>query len=293
VVESGLRLYRPASPLGDYIEYLGHWDSDGATPYKDRALPRGAATIVVDVGPRQHLSVYAADGDTRLAVPPAFVAGPHASSYVTDIVADSSVMAVHFRPAGASPFLGVGLGDLGNACVGLEIIWGHKWTLLHERLVETPSVSARFALLEAFLLSCARLAIVRDPVVAIVMDALETSPALTVAEMRELAGLSPKRLITLFRSEVGLAPKPYARVRRFQAALRRVQAGTARGADIAAAVGYFDQAHLVREFRSFTAMTPTEYMQRQIRLPSHVPVHREKYPIPGSAKSALLPYGKH
>jgi AraC-like DNA-binding protein len=59
-------------------------------------------------------------------------------------------------------------------------------------------------------------------------------------------------------------------VRRLQVALRRLDAGGAHGAAIAADLGYFDQPHFVREFRSFTAMTPSEYARRRSLLPNHV-----------------------
>jgi AraC-like DNA-binding protein len=114
------------------------------------------------------------------------------------------------------------------------------------------------------------------------MEAIEADPSRRMAEVRQLAGLSTKRMIGLFRAEVGLAPKAYARVRRLQAALRQLGAGTAGGAHIAADTGYFDQAHFVREFRSFTAMTPTQYRTQRIVLPSHVPVERHKYPRPAA-----------
>ena len=93
-------------------------------------------------------------------------------------------------------------------------------------------------------------------------------------------------MIALFRAEVGLSPKAYARVRRLQAALRQLAAGPISGARIAADVGYFDQAHFVREFRSFTAMTPTQYGRQPIVLPSHVAVERYKYPIPATPACA-------
>jgi AraC-like DNA-binding protein len=115
------------------------------------------------------------------------------------------------------------------------------------------------------------------------MAAVEGNPSVRMADVRRLTGLSTKRLIGLFRAEVGLSPKEYARVRRLQAALRRLgdlDADGARGAEIAAAVGYFDQSHFVREFRSFTGMTPTQYRRQRIVLPSHVPVERHKYPRP-------------
>ena len=272
-------LFRPGPPLADYVEFFGHWRHRGPN-YRSRALPRGAVTIVLDVGQRQQLDFYAADGRTRLPVPPALIIGPHSGSYVSDIAADEPVMAIHFRPGGAFPFLGVPLGELEDAGVGLDEIWGRSGHELHERLVEAPSAAAGFGVLEEFLRKRARLSVRRHPGVAAAMEAIETDPSRQMAEIRHLAGLSTKRMIALFRAEVGLAPKAYARVRRLQAVLRRLGGGAEGGADIAADTGYFDQAHLAREFRSFTAMTPTQYRRQRIVLPSHVPVQRHKNPRP-------------
>ncbi len=107
-----------------------------------------------------------------------------------------------------------------------------------------------------------------------VLGLAEQNPSLRVAEVLEVTGLSAKRLTARFRAQVGLAPKAYLRVRRLQAALRQLdgaaERGTVNGAAVAADLGYFDQPHFVREFRSFTAATPTQYVRRRSWLPSHV-----------------------
>jgi AraC-like DNA-binding protein len=264
-------LFRPRQPLARYIDYFGYWQRDSGEPHKSRALPRGAATIIVDVGGRQRVDFYAADGRTRLDVSPAFIAGAGTASYVTQIDATQSVLTIHFRPAGALPFTGIPLGELENSCIGLADLWGHRGTALHEQLVAARTAAQRVALVESFLLSRMRRHD-REPHrnVMAVLGAVEDDPSMRVSNARELAELSPKRLTAAFRAEVGLAPKAYLRVRRLQAALRRLDTGRARGATIAADLGYFDQAHFVREFRSFTAMTPTEYSNRRSWLPSHV-----------------------
>jgi AraC-like DNA-binding protein len=278
-MRSGPRLHRPRRPLADHIEFFGHWLSRGAN-YRSRALPRGAVTVVFDVGHRQQLDFYAADGTSKLSVPPAFVTGSQGASYVSDIAADQPVMAIHFRPGGAFPFFGMSLGDLGGAPVGIDEIWGREGHELHECLIAARSVAVRFGLLEEFMLARARTSVYRHPGVAATMAAVEANPSIRMTEVRQLTGLSTKRLIGLFRAEVGLSPKEYARVRRLQAALRQLSSGATGGAHIAADIGYFDQSHFVREFRSFTGMTPTQYRQQRILLPSHVPVEGHKYPRP-------------
>jgi AraC-like DNA-binding protein len=280
----GPTIYRPSSTLTDHTEIIGHWH--GTVSYRSRALPRGAVTVIIDVGQRQKLDFYAADGQTRLDVPPAFITGSHTASYVSDIAADEPVIAIHFRPGGAFPFFGIPLSELENAYVGLDQVWGRDGLELHARLIDASSAEARFRIVEQFLLSRPWSAVHRDPCVGAAMSAIEDNPSIRMAEIRDLVGMSTKRLIAAFRAEVGLSPKAYARIRRLQAALRLLNAGSVGGARVAADVGYFDQAHFVREFRSFTGMTPSQYAEQPIVLPSHVPVVRHKYPRPLAAACA-------
>jgi len=106
------QLYRPRPELAGFVEYFGYWQRETGEPHRSRALPRGAATVIIDVSGRQRVDFYAADGHTRLKVPPAFIAGAGTASYVTSIDAPQAVVTIHFRPAGALPFLGVPLGEL-------------------------------------------------------------------------------------------------------------------------------------------------------------------------------------
>lgn len=285
-VVKGPQLFRPRPPLASYIEYFGYWQRDSGPPHRSRALPRGAATVIIDVSGRKHVDFCAADGSTRLDVPPAFVAGAGICTYVTRIDAAQAVATIHFRPASASPFLGIPLGELENSCVGLDALWGSDGTALHEHLIAAPSPVHRIALIESFLL---RRLEVHDLEphrgVRAVLSAIAGDPSMRVSAAQRMTGLSARGLAAAFRAEVGLAPKAYQRVRRLQAALARLDAGPSRGATIAADLGYFDQAHFVREFRSFTAMTPTQYVQRRSWLPSHVE-------LAGPAKISKPPGGR-
>ncbi|WP_166908362.1 AraC family transcriptional regulator [Mycobacterium sp. DL440] len=264
---AGPVLLRPSPPLAAHVQFFGYWHNTQATTHHSRALPRGAATVIIDLAARDRVDFYAADATTRLDVGAAFIAGAGVTSYVTQIDRSQTVLTIHFRPGGASAFLPVPLGDLEDTCVDLDTVWGRDASALRARLIGARAVRARVALVESFLLARMR---PRDPAVGAVLLAAEDQPSLRVAEACALTGLSARRLIASFRAEVGLTPKTYLRVRRFQAAMRQLDADDASGARIAADLGYFDQAHLVREFRSFTAMTPTQYTQRRTWLPSHV-----------------------
>ncbi|MUL47907.1 helix-turn-helix transcriptional regulator [Mycobacterium sp. CBMA293] len=159
------------------------------------------------------------------------------------------------------------LHELENACASLTDLWGHAAVVLREQLVTAPTAAQRVDLLQTFLLTRLQ---PQPRLLAPVLAAAESQPSLRVSEAAKLTGFTPKRLIATFRSEIGLTPKTYLRVRRLQAALRLLDADVADGAEIAAGLGYFDQPHFVREFREFTALTPTQYAQRRTALLSHV-----------------------
>jgi AraC-like DNA-binding protein len=268
---TGPQLYRPRPPLSDHVDYFGSWEG-GTTVgvHTSRALPRGAVTAIIDVGGRAELGFYASDGHTRLAAPSAFVVGPGLASHVIRIDPTHRAMTIHFRPAGALAYLGCPLGELENAVVGLTELWGRSAELLREQLSATRSPGQRVALLEAFLLDRRRRHHPRpQPWLAPVLDLAESDPSMRVSAARGSIGLPPKRFNAMFRSDVGLTPKAYFRVRRLQAAVRALNT-PAQGAVVAANLGYFDQAHFVREFRSFTGMTPTQYAQRRSSMPGHV-----------------------
>ncbi len=264
---NGPRLCRPRSPLNQHIDFFGYWAHGGVVTDRSRALPRGAATVVIDVGGRDRVDFFSADGATRMPVEPAFLTGPGTLSYVTRIAPGEAVLTIHFRPGGALPFFGIPLADLENSCVNLTDLWGTDAARLREQLIGTPDWPRRIAIVEDFLLDRLRPI---SPTLVPVLHTAEHQPSLRVSEAAQLTGLSPKRLIATFRNEIGLTPKAYLRVRRLQAALRLLDAGGRDGADVAATLGYFDQAHFVREFRGFTSVTPTQYAERRSALPSHV-----------------------
>ncbi|KUH94510.1 helix-turn-helix domain-containing protein [Mycobacterium sp. IS-3022] len=288
----GTALLRPTSPLDAHVEFLGSWDRGSGAENRSWAVPRGALTVIIDVAGNSDLCLYAADGHTRLQVPPAFVAGAGTTPYIIHLTPDQAVMTIHFRPGGAWAFLGTALGELENCCVGLDQLLGASATVLRERLVETPLRTARIGLIEQFLLQRMATGYTgHSPAVSSTLAEIERTPSMRIAAAREAAGLSPKRFTALFRDEVGLAPKSFQRVRRVQAALRRLDSDRASGATIASELGYFDQAHFVRDFRQFTAHTPTQYVQSRSALPGHVnlgepPGGRQKYPSqePGSRR---------
>ncbi len=89
------------------------------------------------------------------------------------------------------------------------------------------------------------------------------NPSIQVGRLAEIACLGKKQFERVFREFVGMNPKEYGRIARFQRALRMMQLGFRDNADIAYANGYSDQSHFIREFRQFSSLTPKQLVEYQ------------------------------
>ncbi|HZN02192.1 MAG TPA: helix-turn-helix domain-containing protein, partial [Candidatus Polarisedimenticolia bacterium] len=128
------------------------------------------------------------------------------------------------------------------------------------RLQEAGDWEARFDLLDDALADCLREADDRARVVSWAVRRIEeTGGTLSMRALARELGYSGRHVVTLFRDQVGIPPKLLARIVRFHRLVQHVRRGTG-GAwpDLALGLGFYDQAHLVRDVRQFTGVTPTE-----------------------------------
>jgi AraC-like DNA-binding protein len=198
------------------------------------------------------------------------------ASSVAEIDEHALIIGAHFRPGGAFPFFNLPVSELADSHVELETLWGASAVELRERLCAARTPAERFSLLENAL--TARLFRRPESHYAVRFALNVFTPAeseLTIASVTQRIGLSPRRFIQVFKLEVGMSPKLFCRVRRFQHLLESVREQAAPNwARLASECGYFDQSHFIHDFRIFSGLTPTEYVrQRSERvLPNHVPL---------------------
>jgi AraC-like DNA-binding protein len=253
------RRHTPAAPLSHCVELLWLFESGARSYASERVLPTGTVELVINLGDR---SVDGFD---------AIVCGPHSHFFVLDTSRPISVIGVHFRPGGAFPFLALPLDELRNQHVPLEALWGASAVELRERLIATQGVEARLLLLERFLASRLPGARLGHGAVAHALAAFDRRPQ-RIADVVDGTGFSARRFIRLFGDEVGLTPKSFCRIRRFQrtvALLHHAQAVD--WADTALACGYCDQSHMIHDFRDFSGLSPASYLSRRVEHMNHVP----------------------
>jgi AraC-like DNA-binding protein len=262
-----VRLYAarpPTPPLAKLVEYV--WASQGAPAHaKERIVPTGTLELIVSLVDGKG-RIYDAAGRCRW-FSGGVVAGAYRRPFCFDTHEGASAVGVHFRPGCAGVVLGVPPGELIDQHVDLEALWGRRARTLRERLCAATTTHQRFAILEAELAS--RLDERRiHPAVPYALDALDR-PEARVGDIATCLGLSQRRLIELFTGAVGITPKRFGRVLRFQRAIARARGAAPDWTRIAHACGYYDQSHLIHDFRDLADVTPSDLMRASVHVKEH------------------------
>jgi AraC-like DNA-binding protein len=178
----------------------------------------------------------------------------------------SSCLQIDLTPLGARRFLGVELDGLSNRVVAFDDVLGAAGRELVDRLHDAQGWPARFAMLDQAIASRIAGSPPPDGDLAWAWRRIrDCAGALGIGTLASEIGCSRKHLTTRFTRSVGLPPKTVARIERFQRAVRLLEGeAPPRGAELALACGYFDQAHFVNDFRALSGLPPGEYRRRVV-----------------------------
>ena len=226
-------------------------------------VPHPDVVLVIGLGPRMRVVDPRRPADAtieRLA----FAAGVHDAYVFTESMAPTRGLQVNLTPIGAHLLFGVPMDALANRVVELDDLFGADALRLIDRLCEARTWSQRFDILDEAILGRVLSARAPNPLVVRAAHVLRASRgAASIARLARDLECSQRHLIATFRDHVGVTPKTYARIVRFDHAVKRLrQADGLRWAEIADASGYYDQAHLIRDFHEFAGQTPGQFVSR-------------------------------
>lgn len=256
--------YNPGPPLSDFIENFWLYEGYVSPHLRERIFPSGTFEVVFNLRDDELRIYKAARPDYGARFSGAIVSGPYEGFFITDTAEEASVMGVHFKPGGAFPFLNLAADELADAHIDLRDAWGTAADEIHRRLCIERSPDRRFRLLRNALLSHLLRPLEHHPAVSLALNGFrhDTSRA-AVRKWAQEAGLSDRRFIDVFRFEVGIKPKLFTRIQRFQRVLRLVHRLAAPDwGQLALQHGYFDQSHLIRDFLAFSGLSPADYVCR-------------------------------
>jgi AraC-like DNA-binding protein len=255
----------PPAHLRRHIEAFSYWEEE-AQPSEARnaIMSSRAMSIQIDLHDSE-LRWYNGEALSRAhTLKGVTLSGVQTTQFGIDAY-QPRIVRVIFRPGGAYPFFAPPAAEFRDTAISLEDIWGADAERLQQRLVQAPTQADIFRILTEVLTSAAARPLANHPAVSFALQQAEREPQRTsVASLAQAADLSRKRFIDLFTREVGMTPKLYLRMTRFERLLRDIfPHSSVHWAETAAEYGYFDQSHLIRDFHDFAGMTPTEYLARR------------------------------
>jgi AraC-like DNA-binding protein len=254
------RIYQPAFPLSQYVERIWWVANSGMPPARQRVYPNGAMALVIHL--KKPTATYFLDNATHSVRVPV-LAGPYSRSFHIDASESTGVIGVLFRPGATSMFFPVPAHELHNIDIALSELYPDEADRLLNGVCSAIGVQAQFRTVEQYLIRKLKNATPIHPALGYAVEQLSCEGGVRrVRQIQSDTALSHTRLIELFRDHVGLTPKLFCRVRRFCTLLNRIEKGLpVNWAELAADCGYFDQAHLIRDFRAFAGITPVEYVR--------------------------------
>ena len=243
-----------------------------------RANIRGtAAAYPIAARPDQFLEFYLQDpyivrrrdAAAPEIVPHSVVVGPCTQLRAQLVLCGKlDVFTIQFRPAGFHRLFRIPMDEFADQAFEARSVIGPKLGDFEQQLACTSSFGERACVASAFLLGCLEDRSGGDPVATVANRFLSERGALDVGDAAAEAGLSVRQFERRFSEQVGISPKLYARVVRFNAALEAKMSAPRRlWTDIAHDFGYYDQMHMVRDFEDFTGESPTAFIRRLDGMP--------------------------
>ena len=249
----------PVKPLSDFVKLFWYWAGHPQPSIRERMLPMSSVELVINLNnPR---------------VTQSGMAGPRSESFLIERRATDRLLGVHFEPGGAFPFLGFHYSELHNQHITLADLWGERRA---DRLLcllnEAPTVERKFRTIERWLVGIASRPLQHHRAVTFAVETFRKNPASSSsAEIADRVGFSQRRFIELFRNEVGVSPKLFCRVERFQHVIHAIgMKADVDWIDLALDHGYSDQSHFNHDFREFSGLRPTEYLRLRTAHYNHV-----------------------
>jgi AraC-like DNA-binding protein len=237
----------PPAILADVVQHfwIVRWDLQGGPPQVRETLPHPNVHLVIETGRSR-------------------VQGLHTGRFTRLLEDSGSVFGIKFRPGGFQPFLGKPVSTLRNRSLALCDVFGAGSEALESAVLSQQSDDGQVEVASAFLISC--LPPIGDEVIRVgeIVDGISAD-----REIRTLEGaatrwnISIRSLQRLFNDYVGVGPKwVINRYRMHEALARMDEGGAVDWVALALELGYFDQAHFIRDFKSLVGCSPAQYTRR-------------------------------
>lgn len=255
----------PSPPLAPFVECYWYVCASAEEEYPGplKVLPTESVNLIFNLG-HPHRAYHPGDFNQWELNQRCWISGIRKESMFIGPTHGTHVAGIRFRPGGLPLLLQTPASEFHMQTVEMEDVWGDLGEKVCEQLHDAESTDAKFAVLERFLLRRCRGNLEADPRVGYAVRWLTRNPLASPLDICESLGISHKHLTRLFRRDIGITPRALTRLQRFQRVIGRLEVEPpADWAPFALDCGYYDQSHFINDFRAYSGLTPSAYLQKR------------------------------
>jgi AraC-like DNA-binding protein len=255
----------PSIAVSRVIKCYWVLENDSPVNSSQTVVPDGRSELIINL----RRPFQSQNGDQWQSQPDCFFVGQITGPFLVRPNGPATVIGVRFQPHGASQLLGLPIDELTDSVVALDAI-SKRLHRRFERLRDLSSVSEQLAALDRILFRHMERIEDEDPLIAVAVGKFEQAGGLLgVGHLADRLGLSSRQFERRFRNAVGISPKLFCRMQRFQRVFQAMENPQSNWVDAAVHCGYYDQAHLIKDFREFSGATPTALLSEEFDLTRH------------------------
>lgn len=266
----------PSPPLAEFVDFFWYYDGYNPQHTMEKLLPAGDIELVIDLDDCPKRLFDKEDQNRYEYKKRCWISGMQSDYLIIEATPQSSMMGVHFKPGGAHPVFKFSIEEMLNSVIELEDIWGHQIKSCWERLMETPGPAQKFEVLEGFLIRQLSDKVERNPIIDTTLPYLQQAGEMpSIGTLAQKARVSHKHLIRTYNKVVGMRPKLLSRIYKFQKTIQMLEQNKGiQWTALAYECGYYDQAHFIKEFKSFSGFNPSTYLDRHGDYVNYIPLDR-------------------
>jgi AraC-like DNA-binding protein len=251
----------PRFPLSNFIQHIVHVQGSLPIPYL-KELPDGGVNLVIELNDRTTNTIFPEErSPKKLEVKRAWISGLQKQAIVYKNNTDSTIISVRFTTGGFFCLTRIPVTAIDHVGIAAEDVLGNSFRRLYEQIINAPSIPLMFTAIENYFLQYSPEASVEYDVVQFVEKNIDKP----IDWLIHKCGYSQKHVIHLLKKHTGFSPKYLQRLHRFQRVVKEVQSHQEKvdWFSVVQRYGYYDQAHLIKDFSHFSGISPSDYVLSQ------------------------------